>query len=194
MRLFSVVLAMGALALPAHAQSVWTDSQWRTGAWQVVQSAPGSESTHCLMGAEFDVPGHPNQTFGFVLNEDDAYLLLRSDAWTTEKGTKYEDFGLTFYPSGDGFDGPATGLSNNGLSIKADHSLAEDLSSSHRLVVSKGDGDDLVIVADFNLEGSARAISAVRRCLAATIERERARIERENRNRHITSNPFAKSN
>lgn len=191
MRLLSLVFAVSAFALPVHAQTVWTDSQWQTGAWQLIQSEPKEQMANCYMAGEYEVPGHSNQTVGLALTENDAYLLISSNSWTVESGTNYNDFGMTFYPSLEGFDGPAFGTSGNGISMMADHSLADRIASNRRLVVTRGEAEDKVVVADLPLEGTAQAVAALRRCLMATVARNNDIRERENRNKHIATNPFA---
>lgn len=194
MKLFAAVaFALSMLASPALAQN--TVTAWSSGNYDVDGSAPG-EDPGCIMTASYAIPGRPDVDFNLLWDGKQVIFALTSTAWSAEKGETYPDFQYYFGDSQSLYNGGLTAgyvhdYIHKGFMTSFEPEFMDKIAAETQLIVGRmPEGGELTVVADLNLEGSAPAIAALKRCTAFVINREAARIRRESRNDYISRDPF----
>lgn len=195
MKLLAIAAIASLLATPALAQNSVTS--WSSDNYDVTGTEPG-KSPACIMTSTFYIPGRADVKFNLLWDGEQVTFGPTSTAWSAVEGEEYEGFIYYFSKStniyGDGLTtGYVTDYINKGFITTFGPEFLDDLAADTRLTVARAkEGEELTIVADFNLDGTSAAVAALRRCATYVNNREAARIRRESRSDYITKDPFAK--
>lgn len=192
MKAVAVGLALAAFAGPVAAQT-WPE--WSSEFYGVAQATTGDRS--CMLISDFEFEGRSNVMLAMAFREDYLLFGLFNGGWSAISADEPSIFGLAFSTMGEEpFIGPGVGAEHryrNGFFARFDAAAAERFAASDFVMVFRGDEEtgEATLVAELPLEGSADAVSALRRCHAYA---ERQRVERaaeEARYNHVPSDPFA---
>lgn len=148
------------------------------------------------MTSVFEIEGRADVKFNLLWDGDTAYFALTSYDWSAVKGQEYDGFVYFFPKSDDIYSGGKTvgyveGLINKGFLTTFASDFLDRIAADDQLVVGRmPEGQEMAIVADLNLVGTAAAVAALRRCFTHVERRESARIRRERQNDYISRDPF----
>lgn len=193
MKVLATVLSLALMASPALAQNSVTN--WSNANYDVTGSSPG-EKPGCIMTSTFEIEGRSDVDFNLLWDGETALFALTSWDWSAVKGREYDGFVYYFPQSKTIYDNGTTlgyvhATINKGFVTMFGGDFLDKLAAENRLMVNRmPDGQDMVVVADLNLEGTAAAVAALRRCANYVNGREAARIRRESRNDYIARDPF----
>lgn len=148
------------------------------------------------------------QTFGQRLNSADPEELAATVGWAADwffaEQTGVDPHNLPpelrasaayLNPDRDFGGGVATGVVLSyiykGFRISFPTDFLDALAAASSMIVTKGKGDDQVILTHINLRGSGAAVASLRRCAEHVQRANAAQARREQRWDHISRDPFA---
>lgn len=153
-----------------------------TAGWEIAEAEGG-----CGMRQQYDGPGETD--FTYILETDGDILIgAVNTGWSTHVGQHYQ---LRYVLNGAAYSGGnSVGVHigyKSGFATRMASDFAVDFSAAGTLYIYNGD----TLVDQLSLEGSAAALSVLRRCVA-DVGAEMAAAERERQRwAHIPADPFA---
>ncbi|WP_292046270.1 MULTISPECIES: hypothetical protein [unclassified Brevundimonas] len=187
---FAIIVAASALLMagPSFSQS----RNWNTDWFDVTQ-----HDTSCGMSSSFNFDGRPDVNLDILYGgESSGILAVTSSGWSAVEGAEYDDLSfLLVNPDRDFGGGVATGVVLSyiykGFKISFPTDFLDALAAASSMIVTKGKGDDQVILTHINLRGSGAAVASLRRCAEHVQRSNAAQARREQRWDHISRDPFA---
>jgi hypothetical protein len=187
-----LAIIVAASALLMAGPSVGQSRNWNTDWFDVTQ-----HDTSCGMSSSFNFDGRPDVNLDILYaGESSGILAVTSSGWSAVEGAEYDDLSfLLVNPDRDFGGGVATGVVLSyiykGFRISFPTDFLDALAAASSMIVTKGKGEDQVILTHINLRGSGAAVASLRRCAEHVQRANAAQARREQRWDHISRDPFA---